>query len=56
MQALLERVVREPGAEPAGRTIPADYRARLLRAFGRDDVAPGRGRTAAAAVPRLVEP
>jgi LuxR family maltose regulon positive regulatory protein len=56
MQALLERVVREPGAESPGRAIPADYLAPLLSAFGPDDVAPGRGHTAAAAVPGLVEP
>jgi LuxR family transcriptional regulator, maltose regulon positive regulatory protein len=54
MQTLLERVVREPGAEPPGRAISAEYIARLLRAFG-PDVAPGRGGAAAAAVPGLVE-
>jgi LuxR family transcriptional regulator, maltose regulon positive regulatory protein len=56
IQALLERLVRQPGAEPPDRAIPADYLARLLRAFGPGEVAPGRGRTAAAAVPGLVEP
>ena len=56
MQALLNRVVRERGAELRGRAIPVDYLAWLLRAFGQDDVAPGRGRSAAAAAPGLVEP
>jgi hypothetical protein len=40
----------------AYRAAGSRYLARLLRAFGQDDVAPGRGRTAAPAVPGLVEP
>ena len=56
MAALLARLVAAQKADQAAaRGVPLGCLAQVLRAFGGKDAAPGAGRSAAAAVPGLVE-